>query len=838
MIDLCHCGSRRFAQGIQSTAQLLLCYRLSLTKQRLHTGQSTYPNATCLILTKRQILTNLALVCTCSTIYGLQRLLYGPLRPIEIEQLSEKAWYAVLDTLLAMPSLRDDVGGWLLAIFVLLLAGKVWGWIAEGRLDILEQQPPDNPRLFHIRLASSLLLSVVFDALMFNYCLKTVMDDPRPGMMVIFTFEFAILTIFSLFTASRYILTLIDTRITTAQTKAKIEERKAEIRQERQRIQQAAAEGETPTLPSEDDVDEHEIDVPGWEEKRRWLFGLELATDFIKIIVYTIFFTISLTFIGLPMHIMRDVYLTFASFTKRLQDYSNYRKATQDMNTRYPDATQEELGNDNTCIICREAMIPWEQPTAQGQPRQAIHEGLRAKKLPCGHILHLRCLKSWLERQQACPTCRRPVIAPQAARPAAGGPGNQPGVAGVPGAAGVQGAGAANGQDGAVNPADAARQQRARHRLRWLNMGPVRIGFYNGPANQVNEALRNANPPQPATGPAQIGLGARNAGAVTTQAHLRAAELRLLQQAQELGIEQAQLANVRALEAELARLRAQYAAGATPNAQPPPNAFQPHANAFQQMGQMPFQRNMFMPPPMAFPPPTALPQAFQPPAGQQSLGPGHADLPDGLSLPEGWTLTPLQRVGAQMPIGAMSSQAQPANGVPNVPASMQPQQAPIVASEGHASPIAQADANGQQTSEHLPSSNFASSINPSTETDMQQVSSSQGGGQAAAESIQPTVSSSDANQQPSAEAQPQPQPQPTEAPRPWNTSSWDFGVDGASASTTTSSNGNGEAGAVASEDVPEANGHAEEQTAEAGSSSKGKGKGKAVEVEEVKDFED
>lgn len=225
-----------------------------------------------------QILTNLALVCACTFIYGLQRLLYGPLRPIEIEQLSEKAWYAVLDTLLAMPSLRDDVGGWLLAIFVLLLAGKVWGWIGEGRVDILEQQPPQNPRLFHVRLSASLMLSVAFDALMFNYCLRTVMDDPKPGMMVIFTFEFAILTIFSLFTASRYILALVEARILCAQTQAKLEERKAEIRAERQSLQQAAGAGETPTLPREEDVDENDVDVPGWEEKRRWLFALELAT--------------------------------------------------------------------------------------------------------------------------------------------------------------------------------------------------------------------------------------------------------------------------------------------------------------------------------------------------------------------------------------------------------------------------------------------------------------------------------------------------------------------------------------------------------------------------------
>jgi len=73
------------------------------------------------------ILTILLLVGACAFMFALQRALYGPLRPIEVEHLSEKAWYAVLDTLLAMPSFREDVGGWLLTMFVLLLAGKVWG---------------------------------------------------------------------------------------------------------------------------------------------------------------------------------------------------------------------------------------------------------------------------------------------------------------------------------------------------------------------------------------------------------------------------------------------------------------------------------------------------------------------------------------------------------------------------------------------------------------------------------------------------------------------------------------------------------------------------------------
>ena len=33
-----------------------------------------------------------------------------------------------------------------------------------------------------------------------------------------------------------------------------------------------------------------------------------------------------------------------------------------------------------------------------------------AKKLPCGHIFHTTCLRSWFQRQQTCPTCRLNIL--------------------------------------------------------------------------------------------------------------------------------------------------------------------------------------------------------------------------------------------------------------------------------------------------------------------------------------------------------------------------------------------------------------------------------------------
>ena len=60
---------------------------------------------------------------------------------------------------------------------------------------------------------------------------------------------------------------------------------------------------------------------------------------------------------------------------------------------RYPDATPEELSSgDNVCIICREEMTTG------------------CKKLPCNHIFHANCLRSWFQRQQTCPTCRMDIL--------------------------------------------------------------------------------------------------------------------------------------------------------------------------------------------------------------------------------------------------------------------------------------------------------------------------------------------------------------------------------------------------------------------------------------------
>ena len=217
---------------------------------------------------------------------GLQRLLYGRLNAVEIEQLYEKGWVAITETCLAMTVFRGEFGGWFLVMFVALLIGKVWGWIGEGRFEILEQQPPRNPRVFHARLSSSLMLSMVFDYLLLDYSVRTVLRQARPDMMVMFGFEFAVLSLLSTSTAVRYSIHLVELLKIKQQKQVLLAERKAELEAERKRLideQPAAERGTEPERAAEikeeiTNLSDTEIEVPGWETKGKWVFCLDLAT--------------------------------------------------------------------------------------------------------------------------------------------------------------------------------------------------------------------------------------------------------------------------------------------------------------------------------------------------------------------------------------------------------------------------------------------------------------------------------------------------------------------------------------------------------------------------------
>lgn len=351
--------------------------------------------------------------------------------------------------------------------------------------------------------------------------------------------------------------------------------------------------------------------------------------DFLKLVLYLTFFSVLCMFYGMPIHIIRDVAMTIRSFYKRINDFIRYRQATRDMNARYPDATTDDLSGEDVCIICRESMRPWQQlgsrhtdanSTSRPSPWE---ERLRPKRLPCGHILHFACLRSWLERQQNCPTCRAPVLGSRStvSNP---NPLDQPAI-----------------QQGQVQQLQEARQdvQQPVMRQNIFSFGPFRLAIGRpGLAQPANGFPLHEQAAAPTGGEVSSASGpfreaptssqriVANFVPTNVQSQLHHLEQQLTQEINDLNVQADQLFLVRVLQNELARLRAMRTSpGAFPATSNPPTIL--HQSLPQSLdGAL----NISRAPMFGF--------------AQERQGGGNQTLPDGLTIPNGWNVLPLGRI--------------------------------------------------------------------------------------------------------------------------------------------------------------------------------------------------
>lgn len=274
----------------------------------------------------------------------LKKIFFGSLRAAEFEHLVERSFYAVTETCLAFTVFRDDFSPKFVALFTVLLFLKAFHWLADYRVDFMERSPVIT-LLFHIRVTSLLLLLSLLDMVLVSHAYHSTITRGA-SVQLVFGFEYAILLTVGINIAVKYICHTVD-------------------------------------LQSENP----------WENKAMYLLYTELVMGFFKVVLYIVFMIIMIRIHTFPLFIIRPMYLTTRAFKRALNDVVLSRRAIRNMNTLYPDATQEELSAvDNVCIICREEMLTG------------------AKKLPCSHIFHASCLRSWFQRQQTCPTCRMDIL--------------------------------------------------------------------------------------------------------------------------------------------------------------------------------------------------------------------------------------------------------------------------------------------------------------------------------------------------------------------------------------------------------------------------------------------
>jgi E3 ubiquitin-protein ligase synoviolin len=306
----------------------------------IHTREQFYPVILFLTNSKVSFLVWGNMIIATAVLVGkiAKSLFLGSLREAEVEILVERAKYSIFETCLALTIFRNELSAPILLFFGLLLFVKSFHWLAKSRFEYLEQVMPLSSWTY-FRFSGLLISLIIADIFITHQAAKFTLSQGK-SVVMLFGFEFGLLVVSIFSLTSRYILLLLDNRFTNG-------------------------------LPA----------------KGLYVMIVDLICEAFKCIIYIVFFFMLFSNYGLPIHIVREVWVAFHNFQRKLTSFLKYLRLTSNLDSRFENATAEEISAAGDCLICREAMSS-------------------GKKLPCSHVFHLDCLRMWLQHQQSCPLCR------------------------------------------------------------------------------------------------------------------------------------------------------------------------------------------------------------------------------------------------------------------------------------------------------------------------------------------------------------------------------------------------------------------------------------------------
>lgn len=294
----------------------------------------------------------------------LQEIMFGELRLIEIEHLYERAWFTVTNLLMTLAMFRSENNLLIFGMIMVLLFMKVFHWILGDRMELLfqRQQQDPNSSLKNVlwdRTTGTLVVFLVMDYKVISSCIDHAFVHST-DVFVVFGLDFLMVYLELLEGALKFALNVTEMIYLKW-------------------------------------YPEEEV----WEDKV-WISKIGMIIISVIRLMAVLFVFIGLIYAYIiPVNFTRDVYVGVVRLVKQLKDFFYFLKAARDLDAHISDATEEDLDGQTMCIICRDDMTT-DVPNKRGRNAP--------KKLPCGHVLHFGCLKSWLERSHCCPTCRREVF--------------------------------------------------------------------------------------------------------------------------------------------------------------------------------------------------------------------------------------------------------------------------------------------------------------------------------------------------------------------------------------------------------------------------------------------
>jgi E3 ubiquitin-protein ligase synoviolin len=256
------------------------------------------------------------------------------LRLAEAEGLGDFFRWNITETCLALTIFRSELNVKTAILFLIFVLAKCLHWVAdtrEGHLRMTEEvvivQPSSRwPALRwpHVKLLFCLYLLQLLDILAVIQCGQDIWRNGA-SVSILFAFEGAIMLTSVMSNILLWHLHVVDG------------------------IFHYVHEATEPGTPM------HRWIYPWKDHKATMIFAVEVQAQAAKFFFYVTFFAIVMAYYGLPINLIREVYVSFQALKQRLTAFGKYRKLMASMN-RFANPSDEELEEERTCIICRDEM--------------------------------------------------------------------------------------------------------------------------------------------------------------------------------------------------------------------------------------------------------------------------------------------------------------------------------------------------------------------------------------------------------------------------------------------------------------------------------------------------
>lgn len=176
---------------------------------------------------------------------------------------------------------------------------------------------------------------------------------------------------------------------------------------------------------SEEEMDDDDEGIFGYndtfEQKYRIELMISLASDVLHIMTRVLIaYTksrVSAVSLLVSNEMLSQLHSTVVISKNLMSIYEKYEQLQE-----LPSPTEAECIEDDTCIICMDSLYPTKAQLKSAMKNHKVKADdniiknalikYKPKTLPCGHFLHMYCLKSWFERSKSCPMCRMDIFDP------------------------------------------------------------------------------------------------------------------------------------------------------------------------------------------------------------------------------------------------------------------------------------------------------------------------------------------------------------------------------------------------------------------------------------------